>query len=281
MPINEREYVLYCDESVKDGKYYSNFYGGALVGASHLDAVRSRLDKAKLKLNLHSEAKWQKVTAPYLEKYKALMDEFFDEVIAGRVKVRIMFRQNARKPVGLTPEQIEQTYYRLYYQFIKHAFGFAYMTKHAGPVALRVYFDQFPDTGEQVARFRRYILGLNQSDAFRKARIRIRESDLTEVRSHDHVILQCLDVVLGAMTFRLNDLHLEKPTGSRRRGARTRAKEQLYKHIRSRICEVKPNFNAGITTGGSCQDRWTQPYRHWLFEPTDHEYDPSLTKPRK
>jgi hypothetical protein len=194
MPIREKEYILYCDESIKDGPYYSNFYGGVLIGASQLERVRHLLEVSKSDLNLHGEVKWQKVTGPYLEKYKSLMDEFFGHVQAGHVRVRVMFRQNARKPTGLTQEQISESYYRLYYQFIKHAFGFGHMPEHSGPVALRAYFDQFPDTGEQVAKFRGFILGLNQSVPFRNAGVFIRESDLAEVRSHDHVILQCLDM---------------------------------------------------------------------------------------
>jgi hypothetical protein len=83
------------------------------------------------------------------------------------------------------------------------------------------------------------------------------------------------------MAFRLNDLHLAMPKGRKRRGARTIAKEKLYKHIRSHIIRLKPHFNIGITTGGSPADRWSHPYRHWAFVPKDHEYDESSTKPRR
>ena len=38
----------------------------------------------------------------------------------------IMFRQNAHVPVGLTQEQPAGGYFRLYYQFIKHAFGLSH-----------------------------------------------------------------------------------------------------------------------------------------------------------
>ncbi len=281
MPVHEREYILYCDESIKDGRYYSNFYGGALVAASQLEKVTRRLAASKLSLNLCQEIKWQRVTDQYLSKYIAIMDAFFDEIATGNVKLRVMFRQNARKPVGLTEMQIEQAYYILYYQFIKHAFGFGFMPDRPDPVALRAYFDQFPDTGEQVARFRGYILGLNESREFRKSKLAIRPEDFTEVRSHEHVILQCLDIVLGAMAFRLNDQHKVKPKGSSRRGRRTIAKEKLYNHIRGRILLLRPNFNTGITTGGTPEERWTQPYRHWAFVPNDHEFDASLTKRQK
>jgi hypothetical protein len=174
--------------------------------------------------------------------------------------------------------QVEQTFFILYYQFIKHAFGFGEMPEHVGPVRLRLYFDQFPDTGEQVARFRGYLMGLNASPPFLFSRLSIAAEDLTEVRSHDHVLLQCLDVVLGAMAFRLNDMHLIKPPGRHRRGSRTIAKETLYRHILARVRRGHSHFNIGISTGSSSGDRWQAPYRHWLFVPDDHEYDSKMTK---
>ncbi len=31
----EKEYLIFCDESDTVGAYYSNFYGGVMVGSSH------------------------------------------------------------------------------------------------------------------------------------------------------------------------------------------------------------------------------------------------------
>lgn len=274
----EREYILFCDESDREGAYFSNFYGGLLVGASQYQRVSDRLNAVKTQQNLLKEVKWQKVTKSYLPKYETLINAFFDEVAAGRVKVRIMFRQNAQKPTGLTDEQRELTYWLLYYQFVKHAFGFAMMPPSEHSTHLRIYFDQFPDTGEQAAKFKGFIRALEQSRQFRGVRLKIRRQDITEVDSHDHVLLQCLDVVLGAVCFRLNDKHLAKPPGAKRRGSRTIAKENLYKLIQKRIQAMKPNFNIGITTGGDAQSRWDLPYRHWKFTPSGFEYDKDKTK---
>ncbi len=276
--MTEKEYILFCDESDKDGAYYSNFYGGLLVGARQYQSVTDRLNAIKASLNLLGEVKWQKVTETYLGKYRSLMDAFFAEVAAGNVKVRIMFRQNAQNPKGLTDEQREIGYWLLYYQFVKHAFGFSHMPPADHQRHLRIYFDQFPDTGEQAAKFKGFIEALEQSRAFRRVGLRIRKQDIAEVSSHDHVLLQCLDIVLGSICFRLNDKHRAKPAGSRRRGARTVAKDELRLHILRHIHVIRPGFNIGITTGGGPEERWTMPYRHWCFRPAEFEYDPRKTK---
>jgi hypothetical protein len=277
------EYVIYTDESEKDGRFYSNFYGGVLVRSSDLHSVLNRLLACKVELHLYKEVKWQKVTWNYLGKYKALMDAFFDEVAAGRAKVRVMFSQNQFIPTGLSPDHRRAKYHLLYYQFIKHAFGLRFAGGIGHEIPVRLNMDQLPDNREQNVQFKSYLLGLNSNPHFRSAGIRFRADQIAEVRSHDHVLLQCLDVVLGAMAFRLNDKHKEKPPGKHRRGKRTIAKEELYKHIRVRICQLYPNFNIGETTGrgGDWANLWRHPYRHWKFVPAQHKRDPTKTKPKK
>ena len=65
-----KEFVIYCDESIEKGAYYSDFYGGVLVASKDLDNVVQRLENCKADLNLHQEVKWIKVTENYLEKYQ-------------------------------------------------------------------------------------------------------------------------------------------------------------------------------------------------------------------
>lgn len=105
-------------------------------------------------------------------------------------------------------------------------------------------------------------------------------NDIAEVRSHDHVLMQCLDLVLGAMAFRLNDMHLEKLPATRRRGKRTIAKEKLYKHICGHIRALRPGFNIGESTGtdGDYCNRWHHPYRHWRFVGRGSEFDATKSK---
>jgi hypothetical protein len=91
-----------------------------------------------------------------------------------------------------------------------------------------------------------------------------------------------LDVVLGSMTFRLNDKHKEKIEGKNTRGKRTVAKEKLYKHINAHIRKIYPNFNIGATTGtqSDLTNYWKHPYRHWKFTPTHSDTNEILFKPR-
>ena len=276
----EKEYIIFCDESERCGAYYSNFYGGVLVGASQYKKISYRLNTKKRTLNLFGEIKWRKVSARYLPKYEAMVRAFFREVTRGRVKVRIMFRQNAHEPHGLSPEQADLQYFLLYYQFIKHGFGLAYADNGGNPFHLRLYFDRLPDTAERSAQFKGHLHGLQEIHPLRKAKVQIREGDITEVRSHEHVLLQCVDVVLGAIAFRLNDRHKAKIPGSRRRGKKTVAKEQLYKTVLSEIRKLRPGFNVGITTGlGGDQSRlWHDSYRHWCFKGKDTKYNKKRTK---
>ncbi len=36
--MRDREYIIFCDESDKKGRFYSNFYGGVMVGLSQYAA---------------------------------------------------------------------------------------------------------------------------------------------------------------------------------------------------------------------------------------------------
>lgn len=273
------QYVIYTDESVKNGKYHSNFYGGSLIQSKDLDEVKTLLEGKKNDLRLQ-EIKWTKVSATYLDKYTEMIELFFDLIECGKIKQRIMFTQNARQAVGLTREQIEESYFLLYYQFLKHGFGLIYSNDSNNPIYLRLYMDQLPDTRAKSEKFKNFIYDLQFRQQFMQANIIIRKEDIAEIDSRDHVILQCTDVVLGAMQFRLNDLHKVIPEGQKRRAAKTIAKEKLYKYINSRIRGIYPGFNIGETTGThrDKSNRWKHPYRHWKFVPGKWEYDETKTK---
>ena len=65
----EKQYLIYADESHRKGKYFSNFYGGALVNYIYLEKISNKLNLKKEELGLFQEVKWTKVTEQYLDKY--------------------------------------------------------------------------------------------------------------------------------------------------------------------------------------------------------------------
>lgn len=263
------EYIIYSDESVSQGELFSDFFGGALVTNRDFNEVNAALEARKCELNLMGEIKWTKVSVNYLEKYKQMMDLFFSFIKQNKVKLRIMFQESGHSYSPLHQDQIVNRYHLLYYQFIKHAFGLVY---HDGPVGetvyLKLYFDKMPVSIQENDAFKAHIAYLQNLWQFRKARIVIRPDDIAEIDSHKHSIQQCMDIVLGAMAFRLNNKHLEIPPGASEPGHKTRAKEALFNHILELIKDADgiTDFDISKTTlPDKVRDRWIIPYRHWKF----------------
>lgn len=250
-----------------------------LVDYTELEMISNELNAKKEELGLFQEVQWTKVTEQYLDKYLELINYFFEFVKSNKIKVRIMFRQNVQVLQNLTREHEEKEYFLLYYQFIKHAFGIDYCNPNEkDQVILKLYFDKLPDTKRKNKEFKGYIYALN--DFFCINNIHIYNEDIAEVDSKNHVILQCMDIILGAMNFKLNNMDKEKMAGSNRRGKRTIAKEKLYRNILRNIKTIHPNFNIGISTGwhGDFANNWMDTYRHWCFKSKNSIFDSSLTK---
>lgn len=243
--------------------------------------INKILNKKKSELNLGTEIKWTKVSENYLNKYIEMINLFFGFIKENKIKIRIMFRQNAFIFEQLSKEKYDNEYQLLYYQFFKHAFGLDYSIEiNHDTVDLKLYLDQLPDTKEKNNEFKEHILYLNN---LFDENIRIKKEDILEINSKDHVIQQCMDIILGSINFRLNNLHKVKIEGTNKRGKRTIAKEKLYKVILHNIREIYPNFNIGITTGirGNIKNRWYDPYRDWLFMTRNSQLDKTLTKKAK
>ena len=276
-------YIIYCDESVEKGTFYSNFYGGALVAASDRELIESRLQEIKDAENIKGEVKWTKTSVAYEEKYTKFVDAFFEMVCEGKIKVRIMFTQNINQRPSIQQLESGDDYFLLYYQFLKHAFGLRYANPEKRlAISVSVMMDDVPQKKESFDNFKNYLSSLSVYPVFTRNRISICKSEISGVDSKKHNILQAVDYVLGAMQFRLNDKHKIKPEGSRFRGNRTRSKERMYKRINGHICSIYPRFNIGVSTGvtNGAKDRWEHKYRHWVFVPSDSSIDLSKGKRR-
>lgn len=169
----------------------------------------------------------------------------------------------------------------LYYQFIKYAFGLPYAG--VGELdALTLYLDEIPLRQAERDDFISHIRGLAKDHILKKMGLKIAEDGIIEVNSKQHLPLQFMDVILGAICFKLNEKDKLKAEGENKVGKRTIMKLKLYKHINMRIRDIYPNFNIGVTTPIRVNsDSWTQVYRHWSFIPKYHTRDTARTKRAK
>lgn len=275
-----KRYIIFCDESDDRGRYFSNFYGGVLIEASKQQAIEDELQAHKDRLNIFlGEMKWERITGPYAEKYIEFVNAVFDIVDRGDMKMRMMFTQNRHIPI-LREYQIGNDYFMLYYQFIKHAFGLEYAVPEGGTASAAVLLDDVPHSAEKFHQFKEYLSSLSTFPRWSRAGFSIDYSDIADVNSKKHNILQALDVVLGGVQSRLNEKHTRPHPPAKRRSKRARAKGLVYDAIRARIQKGYPNFNVGVSTATieGMHQRFMHPYRHWLFVPNNARLDQSLTK---
>jgi hypothetical protein len=279
---NRQQYIIYCDESEDKGPFFSNFYGGALIKASNRQKVEEALLVASV--GITGEAKWTKITEQDEVAYIRFALKFLELVADGVIKARVMFTQNIHATDHIQYEEQDAKFFKLYYQFIKHAFGLMFCNpERADIVHVAVYLDDAPDTSAALDNFKNYLASLTVSPEFFRARVIIDKDSIAEINSKEHYILQAVDVILGAIQFRLNELHKAIPKGKKRRGKRTRAKERVYRAINSKLRAMYPGFNIGVTTGhvGGRQVRWEHPYRHWCFKPLQSVMDRSRGKKQR
>jgi hypothetical protein len=279
--MRDKHYIIYADESDKKGRFYSNFFGGVLLRAEDQEPISRELEMLKNELGLLHEVKWQNVDQSNVDRYVIFAQAYFAYIASSRLKVRIMFTQNMRIPTHLSQRHHLDQYFLLYYQFIKHAFGLKYADHNPEQaVFISILPDKIPDSKERIEEFKQYLSRIPGSRFMRGANLYIPKSSIADVDSTRHVILQGLDLILGAMCSKLNDKLKYIPEGKRRRGKRTLAKEALYKAINKEIRQIYPNFNVGVGTAchNGPSDLWTHPYRHWLFMPTKHVVDRRLGK---
>ena len=272
---------IWLDESDRHGEFYSNFYGGILVSSRHYREVMERMHSIVVEAGINDEIKWQKVNEYHYEKYLRVVDELFNLAQEGKLKIRIFFRHNQFTASRLTQEEKRYDYQMLYYQFIKFAFGLPYADENELD-AMTLFIDEIPLRQSERDDFLSHIRGMANDPVLKRKGLKIADDGIVEVNSKQHLPLQFMDVILGAICFKLNEKDKLKSEGENKIGKRTLLKLKLYRHINARIREMYPNFNIGVTTPIRLpSDSWTQVYRHWSFIPKYHTRDTSRTKRAK
>ncbi len=283
----EKEYIIFCDESDKDGTYFTDFYGGLIIGASQYQKINLELENLAKSLNIKDEIKWQKVSEFNLPMYRTFIEHVFNRIKDGSIKTRIMFLKKSNVPRDQSHEYKRDRYYKLYYQFIKHGLRLFDVTPLSESINVRLYVDELAyGTNEQIQKFRNYLSEIDfgrslSTLGFFNPKIKIKKENIAFVESKKHILLQTLDLILGSMPFWLNEKYKFRNQGKKQIPNRTKAKIELYKQINKSIREIQPNFNIGMSTSvynKSKEERFNCPHAHWLFVPTESTVDRTLTK---
>ena len=210
---------IWLDESDRHGEFYSNFYGGILVSSKHHREVMERMRSIVTEVGINDEIKWQKVNEYHYEKYLRVVDELFDLAKEGKLKIRIFFRHNQFTASRLTPEEKKADYQMLYYQFIKFAFGLPYADEELDSMTL--FIDEIPLRQSERDEFLSHIRGMANDPVLKSKGLRIADDGIVEVNSKQHLPLQFMDVILGAICFKLNEKDKLKAEGENKIGKRT------------------------------------------------------------
>ncbi len=264
----------WTDESGHEDRYY-RFYGGCAIEEKELDRVNAEFFALKEKLGLiGSEIKWSKVTKDNAGRIAQIIEWFFTLVQDGTIKYRHLFCDRLFTLDHLTEEQRDNGFFILYYFFLKRGFGLNHCEYCPEPgVGIRFFLDQLPQSKEKRARFVEFLKGVPNHSDLRGRNLLITE--VADVNSKKHPLLQCCDLVIGAFGFYLNRRHRHIPAGKHRRAETTVAKEWLYRQIYNAMRRIDAEqrgtkvFNAGETTGlgGDNANLWFHRARIWKFEP--------------
>lgn len=246
------KYVIYCDESDRKGVKYSYFLAGAIVKESDIQYIETALLNSKngypgeMKWNAIKDSMWK------IDIYKSFIDATFDLIESGYIKFRLSF-----VPTIYTHNyhDAEMSFFKLYYLFLINSFKYWELSI--------INLDRLPyQTRMKIQEFKEFISkGLN-----------INHSQISEIDSGKHIILQAVDVILGGVCAKLNEKFINNSdTKWKRRPKTTLAKENIYKHINQRIRKLTPEehyktFNIGITTNRQTGREMNDKYRHYQYQ---------------
>lgn len=249
-------YVIVCDESTRHGLNYSYFYGGAIVKESNYQKINSVLSLYSASKGL-GEVKRTKITLTNYRNYIELLDLFFTYVKSSEIKARVMFSKNEELEILAKP--VDETYCKFYYLFLRYAFSIYYAKSD---LSLRLIFDDLPETKKACNKLKTYLVNNLNNVAIKGGnKVKLVADDIEEVDSKKHMILQCMDVIMGLVDFHLN------ATKEGRESKRGQARSYVWKYVLTKINEIHDGFTLTETTMPIYSYKgWKDLYKHFVFK---------------
>lgn len=183
--MNNRTFNLYCDESThleNDGfpymiiAYVSSPWNEVKLHSQHIFELRE-------KHHYKGEIKWSKISASNHTFYSELIDYFFATDLNFRAVI-VKKSQIQKEVFGLTYNDF---YYRMYYQLLNHKINMEY--------TYNIYLDIKDTCSFRKIRKLREILNIQYGNI----------RNLQFIHSHESVLLQMTDVIMGALNYYLRE----------------------------------------------------------------------------
>jgi len=180
--------------------------GGLLLNAKSLRELKDRVDQYRLEYGMIYELKWSKISKQRLPHYKALVDLVVDMINENRVNIRTLIVDTHKLDHKRFNDGDSETgFYKMYYQLLYNCFGCDY---HRHKNRFVVFPDQKPG---------KYVLGelksrLNNAMFYKQGN---RHSPFGSIEASDSKkqdFIQIIDVIIGAIGYHKNGLHLKEYT---------------------------------------------------------------------
>lgn len=180
-----KTFNIYCDESChieNDHKKFM-FLGSVSSAYNQVKLHTEKINDLKKKHNFYAEIKWSKVSRSKLRFYLDLVDYFF----ATDLEFRIVGVEKSRINNDAFNQDYDDFYYKMYYYLLNHNLNSLYK--------YNVYLDIKDTLSAYKVNKLKDILN-TKFGVFR---------NVQNIRSHESVIMQMADFLMGAISYLNND----------------------------------------------------------------------------
>ncbi len=203
-----KTFNIYCDESCHIENDHKRYMLLGCVSSAYNQVKRhsQRIKDLKEKHHFYGEIKWSNVSNSQIKFYKDLIDYFFD--------TDLRFRAVVVDKTKLKNDEFDQDYddfyYKMYYYLLNHKKNSLYN--------YNVYLDIKDTLSAYKVSKLKDILNI-KFGVFR---------NVQNIRSHESLIMQLCDLIMGALSYNLND-------NNKKVTAKMQLVEQIKNHAKQEL----------------------------------------------
>jgi len=260
---------------------YWCFFGGIMGPQSDLERLDIELSKVKSAFNIQGEVAWGNVRGRNLNGYRAFVDCALDLIQRTDLRFRQVFLDRSlirlNEQGTITPIADLDLQYRIYYQFLKHAFGLRFLPPAKGPGPDRVLIRLDDHSSQRHKRdLETFVTGLPGTLGRRDLDVEVTFRD-----SAKSCRLQACDLLIGAAGSHGNKAHLRRAPNQRGKTPKQQVRYEMAKYVYNKLRALDASergsaaFNWFESTGLSGQIRNLFDYklRIWKFKPALYHID--------